>query len=149
MITLIFLRKKYVIFCFPSPGGRGYWPLWLCEVGVMIILPHLAEGGLNEFVFWALEMGAFMKAIPAFLEVAHMNRTHMSIPTTLWWGWTQRPRGPWRWLEELERFGSWDKTRYGELGCWWHCRCELNVDPQQACCSMMRVTTIYCSNGDT
>lgn len=40
----------------------------------MIILPHLAEGGLNEFVFWALEMGAFMKAIPAFLEVAHMNR---------------------------------------------------------------------------
>lgn len=50
----------------------------LCEVGVMIILTHLVEGGLNKFVFWALEMRTFVKAIPVFLEIAHMNRdTHV------------------------------------------------------------------------
>ena len=58
MITFAFLGKKYDIFCFPSPRGRGYLLLSFCRVGVVIFLPPLVEG---EYmcVLGSVEMGAF------------------------------------------------------------------------------------------
>lgn len=51
----------------------------LCRVGLMIILPHLAEGVLQEFVCQAPEMRTFTKAIPAVMETTHtwVRATHV------------------------------------------------------------------------